>query len=236
MGEFDYINWMRQRTALHPWVALGPGDDCAVLRTTPGADWLVTTDMLLEGSHFVLAEHGPQRIGRKAMAVNLSDIAAMGGKPVAAFVSVGLPRQGTRQLAEKLYLAMRTLADEFDTAIAGGDTNTWSGGLVIAQVERVAEAGTLNPRQVKIPGILVDAVVVSKPENHWQTFGTQYNPAFSSEIRVRATSLPPLPMNERNLAGWIDDPQAHKPGAKMPPAGLDTEHLQALVAYLEGLK
>ncbi len=74
-----------------------------------------------------------------------------------------------------------------------------SGGLVIAQVERVAEAGSLNPRQVKIPGILVDAVVVARPENHWQTFGTQYNPAFSSEIRVRAGSLPPMPMSERKI-------------------------------------
>ncbi len=74
-----------------------------------------------------------------------------------------------------------------------------SGGLVIAQVERIAESSTLNPRQVKIPGILVDCVVVSKPENHWQTFGTQYNPAFSSEIRVRATSLPPLAMGERKI-------------------------------------
>ena len=74
-----------------------------------------------------------------------------------------------------------------------------SGGLVIAQVERVAESGTLNPRQVKIPGILVDCVVVSKPENHWQTFGTQYNPAFSSEIRVRAGSLPAMPMSERKI-------------------------------------
>jgi len=74
-----------------------------------------------------------------------------------------------------------------------------SGGLVIAQVERVAESGSLNSRQVKIPGILVDCVVVAKPENHWQTFGTQYNPAFSSEIRVRAGSLPPLPMSERKI-------------------------------------
>ena len=74
-----------------------------------------------------------------------------------------------------------------------------SGGLVIAQVERVAESGTLNPRQVKIPGILVDCVVVAKPENHWQTFGTQYNPAFASEIRVRAGSLPPMQMSERKI-------------------------------------
>jgi propionate CoA-transferase len=74
-----------------------------------------------------------------------------------------------------------------------------SGGIVIAQVERVAEAGSLNPRQVKIPGVLVDCVVVAKPENHWQTFGTQYNPAFSGEIRVRAGLLPPMAMSERKI-------------------------------------
>jgi propionate CoA-transferase len=74
-----------------------------------------------------------------------------------------------------------------------------SGGIVIAQVERVAESGSLNPRQVKIPGILVDCVVVAKPENHWQIFGTQYNPAFSGEIRVRAGALPPMPMSERKI-------------------------------------
>jgi len=74
-----------------------------------------------------------------------------------------------------------------------------SGGLVIVQVERVAERGSLNPRQVKIPGILVDCVVVAQPENHWQTFATQYDPAFSGEIRVRAGSIPPLELNERKI-------------------------------------
>ena len=74
-----------------------------------------------------------------------------------------------------------------------------SGGIVIAQVERVVESGSLNPRQVKVPGIMVDCVVVAKPENHWQTFATAYNPAFSSEIRVRMSSLPPMEMSERKI-------------------------------------
>ena len=74
-----------------------------------------------------------------------------------------------------------------------------SGGLVIVQVERIAEAGSLDPRQVKIPGILVDCVVVARPEYHWQTYGVQYDAAFAAEIRVPLASLPALPLDERKL-------------------------------------
>ena len=74
-----------------------------------------------------------------------------------------------------------------------------SGGIVIVQVERVAESGTLNPRQVKIPGILVDCVVVSKPENHWQTFAESYSPGFSSELRIATSSILPMALNERKV-------------------------------------
>jgi propionate CoA-transferase len=74
-----------------------------------------------------------------------------------------------------------------------------SNGIVIAQVEREAENGTLHPRQVKVPGVLVDCVVVAKPENHLQTFATSYNPAYSGEIRIRAGSLPPMALSERKI-------------------------------------
>jgi propionate CoA-transferase len=74
-----------------------------------------------------------------------------------------------------------------------------SGGMVIVQVERIADRGALNPRDVKIPGVLVDCVVVSQPENHWQTSGTQYNPAFSCEFRIPTASVAPLDMDERKI-------------------------------------
>jgi len=75
-----------------------------------------------------------------------------------------------------------------------------SGGIVIAQVERVAARGSLNPRQVKIPGILVDCIVVAeKPEYHMQTFIEQYSPAFSGEIKVPLSAIPPMPMSERKI-------------------------------------
>ena len=75
-----------------------------------------------------------------------------------------------------------------------------SGGMVIVQVENIAESGSLNPRLVKVPGILVDYIVVAeKPEYHMQTFLEQYNPAFSSEIRVPSNSIPAIALSERKI-------------------------------------
>src|ERR1700680_345821 len=144
MSEFAFIDWLRRRTPVDPRVLLGPGDDTAAVRFTPGAPCLVTTDMLLEGSCFRLADAGARRVGRKAMAVNLSDIAAMAGRPVAAVVSVGLPRQGGRVLAEELYRGLREMADAFQTAVVGGDTNSWDGPLVIS-VTLLGEATGRGP-------------------------------------------------------------------------------------------
>jgi thiamine-monophosphate kinase len=144
MSEFAYIDWLRRLTPVHPRVLLGPGDDTAALRLTPGVPCLMTTDMLLEGSCFVLAEAGARRVGRKAMAVNLSDIAAMAGKPVAAVASVGLPHRGGRALAEELYHGLREVADAYDTALAGGDTNSWDGPLAIS-VTIIGEATGKGP-------------------------------------------------------------------------------------------
>jgi thiamine-monophosphate kinase len=131
-GEFAFIDWVRRRTPQDPRVLVGPGDDTAVLGLPAGVPVLVTTDMLLEGSCFRLAEAGPRLVGRKAIAVNLSDIAAMAGWPTGAVVSVGLPREGGRALGEELYVGMREIADAFGTPIVGGDTNSWDGPLVIS--------------------------------------------------------------------------------------------------------
>jgi len=74
-----------------------------------------------------------------------------------------------------------------------------SGGYVIVQVERVAEKGTLNARDVKIPGILVDCVVVSRPENHMQTFAEVYNPSYSGEVKIPLQSMTPMKMDARKI-------------------------------------
>jgi propionate CoA-transferase len=72
-----------------------------------------------------------------------------------------------------------------------------TGGIVIAQVEYLAQAGSLNPRHVHVPGVLVDYIVIAKPENHWQSAGTYFNPAFTGDFRVPVEALPDLPFNER---------------------------------------
>ncbi len=141
-GEFEYIAWLRSQTPADPRVLIGPGDDCAAI-SPPTRALLVTTDMLMDGTDFVLSEVGPRRAGRKAMAVNLSDIAAMAGTPTAAVVSVALPR-GKEPLPAELYLGLREVADAFGVALVGGDTNSWNGPLVIS-VTALGEATARGP-------------------------------------------------------------------------------------------
>lgn len=76
-----------------------------------------------------------------------------------------------------------------------------SGGKVIVQVERIAERGTIPARQVLLPGMFVDCIVQSKPENHWQTFGEFYNPAYSGDIKIPLQAIKPLPLDERKIIG-----------------------------------
>ena len=111
-------------------------------------------------------------------------------------IDVGIVRGTTADADGNITMEREALTLEV-LAIAMAARN--SGGLVIAQVERIADRGSLNPRQVKIPGILVDCVVVAQAENHWQTFGTAYSAAFASELRVPVSSIEPMAMSERKI-------------------------------------
>ena len=112
-------------------------------------------------------------------------------------IDVGIIRGTTADTLGNISMEREALTLEA-LAIAMAAHN--SGGVVIVQVERLAEAGSLHPRQVKIPGILVDCVVVAeKPEHHTQTFLTSYNPAYTGETRAPMGSIPPMPMSERKL-------------------------------------
>lgn len=131
---------------------------------------------------------------------DLVELMVVGGKEYlffkAAVVNVGIVRGTTADPEGNITMEREALTLEA-LSIAMAAHN--SGGLVIVQVERIAESRTLNPRQVKIPGVLVDCVVVAQPENHFQTYATAYSPAFSSEIRVPLTALEPMEMSERKI-------------------------------------
>lgn len=142
-SELALIDWIRQRIQTAPNLQLGIGDDCAVWKPS-GAPLLFTTDVLMEDVDFHIAETTPQLIGRKAMAVNLSDIAAMAGRPLAALVGVALPKARGFDFARDLHEGLESLAEEFHVAIIGGDTNTWDGPLVIS-VTLIGEATERGP-------------------------------------------------------------------------------------------
>jgi thiamine-monophosphate kinase len=140
--ESDFIAWLRRCVPAHPRLPLGLRDDAAVVSATGCGDIVVTSDLLTEGVDFRLHDCQAAAIGRKAVAVNLSDLAAMAARPVALLVSLALPRTGAATLARALYDGILPLAAEFEAAIAGGDTNTWDGGLVIS----VTALGELTAR------------------------------------------------------------------------------------------
>jgi thiamine-monophosphate kinase len=129
-GELALINRIRRRAdkASGSGLSLGIGDDCALLRLKPGEEAAVTTDLSIEGRHFRLDLHPPESIGHRALARGLSDIAAMGARPVAAFLSLGAPSELTLPSLPKTpawidgFLdGFLTLAHKHKTPLAGGD-------------------------------------------------------------------------------------------------------------------
>lgn len=123
IGEFDLIKRMSAGLVStgRPIIA-GIGDDCAVLPSSGDRFQLVTTDMLVENVHFRLDFAEPFQIGWRSLAVNISDIAAMGGEPTYAFISIGLPRETTVEFVDQLYSGMQKIATEYSVDIVGGDT------------------------------------------------------------------------------------------------------------------
>ncbi len=141
LGEFGLIGLIRQRAQRRsPGIILGIGDDAAVLAPEGIGVLLVTTDMLLEGVHFQRRWGRARELGRKALAVNLSDIAAMGGHPQHALLGLAIPRDGPMlQELESLLAGLEEEAATYGVTLVGGDTCTSQSGLVLA----VTVLGTL---------------------------------------------------------------------------------------------
>ena len=127
------------------WRALGIGDDCAILRPPSGHELLVTTDFTLEGSHFRRDWHPPESVGHRTLARGLSDLAAMGARPLAAFLSLALPAKMLTSRAgqawvERFFIGLRGLANRHQVPLAGGDTSESPCGLVLADIMLIGSA------------------------------------------------------------------------------------------------
>jgi thiamine-monophosphate kinase len=127
-GELSLVALIRGRAVRqslsgkrNPWLRLGIGDDCALLRLRAGEELALTTDLSIAGRHFRLDWHPPEAIGHRTLARGLSDLAAMGARPVAAFLSLGLPRKLTGDWLRRYLDGFFALAEAHKIALAGGD-------------------------------------------------------------------------------------------------------------------
>ena len=124
MNEFELIAKLIRSLPTNDSVVVGAGDDCAVLECgDPQRQLLFKTDAVVEGIHFT-NETPPEKIGRKALARCLSDIAAMAGTPSAALVTIALPKKFSPEFVETIYAGMNTLAAQLGVAMVGGETTT----------------------------------------------------------------------------------------------------------------
>src|SRR5436309_7298055 len=140
--EFDFINRIRQRAlnqsanssliTHHSSLSFGIGDDAAVIRQRSGHDTVITTDLLVEEIDFRLSTTTPWLLGYKALAVSLSDIAAMGARPRYALLSIGLPRRiWETDFADEFYEGFFALAETYRVALIGGDVSRTPERIVI---------------------------------------------------------------------------------------------------------
>ena len=132
MREFDLIRRLTHSLPTNSAVVVGPGDDCAVLEVgLPDRLLLFKTDAVVEGVHFT-AETDPEKVGHKALARCLSDIAAMAGTPTAALITIGLPRGFKPETVEAIYAGLNRLARQHQVAIAGGETTANPNGIFLS--------------------------------------------------------------------------------------------------------
>ena len=145
-GEWKLIEWIRSRTRLDPTAfPIGPGDDMALVGLGGESQCLLTIDALLEGTHFDLSKATPKQVGYKAMAVSLSDAAAMAAKPVCALAWAGLPESRNMAFAKDLSAGMADAAEKFACPIVGGDITSWNQPLVTVGTALVARPAGIIP-------------------------------------------------------------------------------------------
>ncbi len=174
MDEFSLIEKIKQKlTGTNEKVLLGIGDDCAVL-VPPHGNLITTTDCLVESVHFDLNLIKAEELGHKALAVNLSDIAAMGGTPLYALVSLGIRKGMSEEFILKMYDGMKNIAGMFKTAIVGGNI-------------------THSPEK-----FFIDITLIGEGERYWTRSGAQVGDiiAVTGKLGGSALGLKMLQLNK----------------------------------------
>ena len=200
MTEFGFIDHIKELFAALPDNGFeGIGDDCAVLPVGEGESLVFTTDMLAEGVHFLRPATSPRELGRKSLAVNLSDVASMGARPVATLLSLSLPADTAGTWAEEFMLGYRELSEAFGVTLAGGDTTRSAAGITInvTAIGRIADAH-IKRRSGARPG---DAILVA------------------GELGLSGAGLHDI------LAGRYDTPAAAAHRNPLPQVASDIRHI-----------
>ena len=165
MGEFGIIEKLRHiAKGRSKKIKIGIGDDCAVIGNSE-LDTLATTDTLIENVHFNLRYFCPKTLGEKAVAVNLSDIAAMGGVPLYILISLGIPAPTQVEFVEELYEGFENMAKKYNCSIIGGDIVKSNSALmisitIIGEIKKnafLSRAGAKNKDKIFITGVLGDS-------------------------------------------------------------------------------
>ena len=132
IGEFGFIDRLSEKFQNIPIAhSVGIGDDCAIIPCDENNDYVITTDLLVEDIHFVRSKISPFDLGYKTLAVNLSDVAAMGAKPIGSFLSIAIPPTIEVEYLDKLIEGYHHLSEKYNVALLGGDTTRAQNSLIL---------------------------------------------------------------------------------------------------------
>ena len=209
LREKTLIEKIRRAAASGPSVVTGIGDDAAVLRVPPGHEMLVTTDFSIEKVHFRLDWHAPELVGRRCLTRGLSDIAAMGGEPLAAFLSLALPSNVPTKWVDRFLRGLLGLAKEFKVPLAGGDTAQSPNGIladivVVGSVPKgkaILRSGARAGDHIYVTGELGGSAAALARLAHSKPVGAEYSRHFHPIPRVALGRW----LRERGMASAMID-------------------------------
>lgn len=216
IGEFGLISRIGNGVSGGLGVITGIGDDASVTSLLPGMQLLSSTDMLLEDVHFRCSWHDPFRLGRKSLAVSISDIAAMGGIPRWALLSLGLPPDTPLEFVDEFMRGFLTMASEHEVALIGGDTSSSKTGITISVTimgeqypEKIIRRSTAMPDDdIWVTGTLGDAalgLMLMEEKNYCAAHGELKNNTISRLLNPTPRVSASLSLADSGLATAMID-------------------------------